>query len=751
MKTCFRFIGRPATVFAIAVGLCLTALPSVAEADVEHLVRQAMCDLRVTYLAGDEETIDWASLYYLNDRYGCAIDIVLPGRRAIARISTTTVPGRNITLRRVFLPDHNKTTVDSIIGELFPERRPDIVLIGPSPPDSLFPSFRGRLLSLETSSSYQFNTQRIFEQSETPASALDERRYVVLNASELFSRYRERMATELPMLGVAVPDETRSSQRLIRYENLTPASIDVGADFLSGISHNRLVSIFEQLLPRGPRRLTLIRQARQLMSALGSALQLDGRSQAEAILSGYRTMLDLHSAIGGDSLLLPSRLDLKSYFDDLLVAVQEAGLEAVGIRWDGKVILRDSPRGPKLKFRASLAANGPKEVWLKSVWFVPYWGTERVPVDTVPIKITPHQTLAREYLIDIDRRYLEAEQPDSLLFIAEMEYGPIPLTVRSTLPIWERPELAVTFEPSYYFVPSPAELDIDRVVSSSTVRAVITKPKDYAATVNFEFITPRGLFAGTYNKEIKLRAGTAQETIRLGFSISKLFELGIQPLMIELTHEGRLVAADSAIVRIASCRVSDKIKIGFLSDTSGAIEDILQMTDATFRPLTDRGLVTADLNAYNVLIVGSGAFRRYPSLAGMKDRFEKYLWQGGSIVVFGQPEDWPEGVFPVSLAPTLELVDKNDITNRIKTARILSQPYQISENNLFSSFYKKREVAAAAIAPAERVFVTPSGAALLSVSRLGKGQLIYCGLPLPDLIARLDIDAIHLLANILNY
>ena len=372
-------------------------------------------------------------------------------------------------------------------------------------------------------------------------------------------------------------------------------------------------------------------------------------------------------------------------------------------------------------------------------------------MDTVPVNVTPHQTFTREYLIDIDRRHLEAEQPDSLVFITEMEYGPIPLTVRSTLPIWERPELAVSFEPDFYFVPSPVELDIDRVVSSATVRAVITKPSDYVGKVNFEFITPRGLFAGVYNKTLDLRPGTTQETIRLGFSISQLFELGTQPLAIELSQDGRLVAADSAIVRIASCRISDRVKVGFLADTSGAFEDVMQMTGATFRPLTDRGLITANLSAYNVLVVGSGAHRFYPSLVKMKDRFETYLRQGGSLIVFGQPEDWPEGVFPISLAPVLELVDKNNIKNRIEKAKILTQPYKISENSLFSSFFKKREVIAAAVAPAERVLVTPSGATLLSVSRVGDGQLIYCGLPLMDMISRLNIDAIHLLANILNY
>ena len=57
----------------------------------------------------------------------------------------------------------------------------------------------------------------------------------------------------------------------------------------------------------------------------------------------------------------------------------------------------------------------------------------------------------------------------------------------------------------------------------------------------------------------------------------------------------------------------------------------------------------------------------------------------------------------------------------------------------------------AVVSPAETVFETKSGSALLSVSRIGQGQVIYCGLPVLQLVAELNLDAIHLFANILNY
>jgi hypothetical protein len=175
------------------------------------------------------------------------------------------------------------------------------------------------------------------------------------------------------------------------------------------------------------------------------------------------------------------------------------------------------------------------------------------------------------------------------------------------------------------------------------------------------------------------------------------------------------------------------------------------MTSVRYRPLTDRTLQTGDLDAYTVILVGSGAVRDYPSFKEIRGRLENYIRQGGSLVIFGQPTDWPEGVLPVALVPALERVTGSELLNRIPKAKLTSEPYSISETNLLSWLERRRQVGAAVVSPAETIYVTPTGATLLSVSHLGEGQLIFCGLPLVEMIEHLNIEAIHLLANILNY
>ena len=731
---------------------CLFLLLLAGTLQAENNLNQAICDINVLYLAGDAEAIDWASIYYLNSEQGCRVDIIKLNKRSGYEYVKTSIPDREIYLHKFYLQESDSDMFDRLTKELFSSRRPDIVLMGLSSDDNLYNTLKWYIINLEPSPSFQFNILKIYEQTTETGQDLVETRQVILNVNETAKTYQYRMRYELPSLGIKYVDYDNHNRPLVRYNLIYDQALEagIGTGFLTNIPANRLESLFDQLATTGPKKITLKRQTRDFLSFLNSARRTSGGEQVEWILKGYRTLLDLTNVVTRDE-LYTSRTDLPFYFEELNRKVRDAAQKAVGINWDGKITLRDSPQGTKLKFRASLSANGPKEIELLSIRFYPYWQDNIITIDTQPRVVSTHQVYEREYLVDIDQQYLKAEQSDSLIFEAELKYGPIPITVRNTIPIWERPELDITFEPGFYFIPSPAELDIDRVISSRTIRAIITKPEDYIDTLNLEFITPKGLFAGAYNKRIILEKGMTHETIRIPYSISKLFEFGIQPLSLSLSKNNNILAIDTGIVRIASCNIKDVIKIGFVPDTTGLIEDILQMTDAGYRPFTDRGLLTAELDAYNVIVIGSGSFRNYPSLKKIKFRFEDYVRNGGSLVVFGQPDDWPEDMLPVVLSPVQEFVTKEEITNRIEQALILSQPYKISELNLFSSFFKKREVASAVVAPAEIVFVTPSGSALLSVSRIGEGHIIYCGLPLLELVSKLDIDAIHLFANILNY
>jgi hypothetical protein len=279
----------------------------------------------------------------------------------------------------------------------------------------------------------------------------------------------------------------------------------------------------------------------------------------------------------------------------------------------------------------------------------------------------------------------------------------------------------------------------------------IDKPVAYAGKVKLDLKTPSGLFAGAYRQEIDLEPGRTSDVVTIPFSVSNLFEMGIQSQTIKLFEDGAEISEDTGIIRVASCDISEDRMIGFLADTSGLLEDILRTSGAGYRALTDRALWTADLSAYDVIIVGTGAYLNFASLSDVKGRLEDYIRYGGSLIVLGQPDDWPQDVLPVSFAPGPERVLPQELILLLPNARVLSKSYKIDVDGLLAGLGGASDVHSAVITPSERVLVTASGANLLSVSRRGEGQIIYCGLPLTDLISRLNLEAIHLFANLLNY
>jgi len=734
----------PVTIATVLVGGLILACPAQAADPLSYTIS----DLRVLYVFDNPETIDWATLYYLNDRYGARIDLLSISRGDRYGERTSEVTDRQIFLHGATLPD-TAGFVDSLVSSLIADRYPDIVLLGAPHANPLGDSLVSRLLSPPPDSGRLFHTLKVYERFEPDTAG---RRAVVLNARERFNRYRDRIEKEVPLLfpwfraELALPEEV--SRYVLKYSIVAPNTTE--PDFVDGIDAYRLPGLLVSLVPEGAIRESFVKKARNYEAFVNLALNSIGRKRATHALAANNELATLNEQCHADSRLraIP---EIMAYLADMTNRMQRAARREIGLQWDGKIIVRDSPEGAKLKFVASLSADGPMEIDLNGVYFEPYWDTLRVLLDSAMRKIQPHQSYVREYLIDIDPDRLEAQQPESLRFSADIAYGQSPFQVVSSIPIWETPNLSVKFQPSFFFVPPLPPLNVDKIVSSMTWKAVITKPPYFYGRVRLQLETPRGLYAGAYQTERSLEKGGSIETVRIPFTVSNLFELGVQQQTLSLFVGDRLVAADTGLVRIASCKIEDTVHIGFLPDSTGLLEDILRMAGADFQPLTDRSLQTADLDVYNIIAIGSGAFRDYPSLRLAKGRLEDYVRHGGSVVVFGQPTDWPRDILPIELTPALERLSGLEILNRLPSATVLSKPYNISDRILFEAMTQKRTTAAAIVSPAENVYVTPTGGSLLSVSRIGTGQIIFCGLPLLEWTSKLNIEAIHLFANLMNY
>ncbi len=726
---------------------------SAAFASAKRLVNYTLSDVRVLYFYESQESIDWPTLFYLNREFGCRIDLVAVEESGFFGESVSSIPDQEIFLHIHSINQKDSLWAKQLLGTLFAKREPELIIFDKLSKEHPLHKVKSALLNHVSTSNSLFKIEKIFEfLSEPKQDKMNKLSVVNINRRELFYKYQEDIENYVPELFPWYNSSSYQFGTLAKYKLVKPGTgiSRNQIEFLSGIDRFRLLAFLEDIIPKGPKRKIMQEKGKGFINNFNSFKNYPSDEKINDLIDGFREfsfLFDQYAKSNQDSV----SQEFNSYLKRILEKAERATLSAVGLYWGSKIILRDSPHGTKLKFRLELSANSLLKLELKKLSFKPYWESEEIILESSPIHIIPHQSLVKEYLIEIDRKWLESNKPDSLLFIAEIGYRKNEIILKKSIPVWEKPDLQVYFEPDFHFIAPFGSLDIDRIVSSMFLRVLINKPANFSDSIKLSLTTPAGMFAGSYKSDHFLEKGTTRKTIQIPFTISNLFEKGVQLQTISLHVDGRTVALDTGLVRIASAEVDQKIKVGFLPDRSGMLEDILRMTNTGFQPLTNRTLLNYDLDAYDVILVGTGSLTSYPAFREIKGRLESYLRNGGSIVIMGQKEDWIPGLLPVALAPYKEFVTSSEIKNKISEAIILSKPYPISDKNLLSGFYKKIEVRPAIISPAEIVYVTGSGGALLSVSHFGEGQLIYCGLPLLEMISKLDIDAIHLFANILNY
>jgi len=737
--------------FGVLIVVVALMLPIAASgtSDAEFM-KYALSDVRAWYVYDASAEIDWPTVYYLNDNYGCRVDIIALTTDPLFPVSNRSLPDRQLFLHTVFVDTVQTIRWTQALSGGLVERNPDIVILAGDLSSSALSSFHQFVTSYQPSSDNLFEVSKVYAAGTAGSGSINS---VNLNSRALGNMYHERMSVEIPLLtpGIGIPDNRNRVPVHYQLLERNISSSQAETDFFSGMKTFRLNDLLDSLFADGPMKETMLEGATNYQGYMMEAEKADDRATAvENAITAYRELLPV-SRYRSHTTALPGNPSLERYLARLEQRAEKAITHAAGLHWEGRAVLRDSPHGPRLKFTASLSNAGTVPIELASVKFLPYWNDQPTDLQTESQVINPGQSYVRDYLIDAEPSRFEAAQPESLMFASMLVLGEIPFEIYTSLPINEALPLSIKFDPDYYFADPSARTDVDRVVESLNWKAIITKPSSYDGLVHITLETPRGMFAGAYRQDIMLEDGVRQETLEIPFTLSRLFEMGLQSQTIRMSADNVVLASDTGWIRAAACRMPSSLSIAFLPDTSGALEDVLRMANATHRPLTERTLQVGDLYGYNVIVLGSGCFRMQPNLRQYKDRFEQFVREGGSLVVMGQPDDWPIGALPVSFVSTPQSLMRDDISSLLQYANVLSKPYEIDLNGLLAWYDGLRPAAPADIAPSERVLVTPEGSTLLSVSRFGSGQIIYCGLPLTDMIADLNLEAIHLFSNLMNY
>ena len=176
------------------------------------------------------------------------------------------------------------------------------------------------------------------------------------------------------------------------------------------------------------------------------------------------------------------------------------------------------------------------------------------------------------------------------------------------------------------------------------------------------------------------------------------------------------------------------------------------MTGAGYQTISDRFLETGYIGAYDILLMDTDCFEKYPSLKKLSDKLNRYMEFGGTIIVFGQSHKWPDGSLPVSILPVESNLDSRD-TKLTGSANdpLFNNTYKTSPTYLISAVKEAYRSYPAGVFPGESLISAGHNMSLLSRTDIGSGHLIYCGFPVLDMFADLEPIGVEFFANLINF
>jgi len=225
----------------------------------------------------------------------------------------------------------------------------------------------------------------------------------------------------------------------------------------------------------------------------------------------------------------------------------------------------------------------------------------------------------------------------------------------------------------------------------------------------------------------------------------------IHEISISVASSGSQLASDVAIIRTGKMKISDSKYIGLFPDRDGLVEDIFIQSGTNYKIISDRYLKSGNFDLFDAVIFGTDCFRNYTSLDVIYDKTKKYIEYGGKAIMFGQTDEWRDDLLPVSLISSARGISYEDIVVKNSNHVMFSSSSVVHIPDLLQNATRNYVVYPAIVFPCEKIIEAENNTALVSVSKFGKGEIIYCGLPIAELVSDLDVEAIKFIANLVNF
>jgi LmbE family N-acetylglucosaminyl deacetylase len=306
------------------------------------------------------------------------------------------------------------------------------------------------------------------------------------------------------------------------------------------------------------------------------------------------------------------------------------------------------------------------------------------------------------------------------------------LPVRVTVHTQAAAEGTVALELPTGWTAQPAEAKFHRDSAGDTEPILIS-------------VTPDGATTGAYN--IEAVAHSSGRDYKTGWQ--SIGYPGLRPY-----NQYKLAQLKTRKVDV---KLAAGLRIGYLMGTGDLVPEAIEGLGSPVHLLTAAELVSDDLSAWNVIVIGIRAYSARPELAAAQPRLDEFVRRGGTLIVQYQTGNFP-APFPLAMARMAErVVNETAAVKLLEPAHpLLRWPNAIGDAD-FDGWVEERGHSFLDSWDANYTALTETAdpgqdaqRGGLLVAHPGKGTYIYVAYALYRQLPELVPGAYRLLANLLS-
>jgi hypothetical protein len=258
-------------------------------------------------------------------------------------------------------------------------------------------------------------------------------------------------------------------------------------------------------------------------------------------------------------------------------------------------------------------------------------------------------------------------------------------------------------------------------------------------------VTADGATTGAYSIEAVARAGGHE------------YKAGWQSVGYAGLRPYNQYKAAELKTRKIDVKLAPGLRIGYVMGTGDLVPEAIEGLGSAAHLLSAAELVSGDLSAWNVIMIGIRAYSARPELAGAQPRLDEFVRRGGTLIVEYQSANFP-APFPLAMGRMPErVVDEQAPVKLLEPANpLLRWPNAISAADFDGwveerghSFLETWDKSYTALTETADQGQDPQRGGLL-VTHPGKGTYIYVAFALYRQLPELVPGSYRVLANLLS-